>query len=101
MRLLGIVRGAGYGELTIRQPEGFGGARENERERLERLGRGADVDVGLGVADGLEHVAIRVADGETAAVDALEEIAARDGRDRGVLRQTGVAAHPATHPRSG
>ena len=85
----------------VRQPEGVGGAREDERERLERLGRGAGVDVGFGVADGLEYVAIGVADDETPAVDALDERAARDGRERGVLGQTGVVRDLATHPRGG
>ena len=52
--LLGIVRGTGYGELSVRKPEGICGAREYERQGLERLGRGAGVDVGIGVTNGLE-----------------------------------------------
>ena len=93
VRLLGVVRGAGYGELSVRQPESVGGPREDERERLERLGRGAGVDVGFGVADGLEYVAIGIADGETPAVDALDKRAARNGRERCVL---GRPASPGT-----
>jgi hypothetical protein len=101
VRLLGVVRSAGYGELSIRQPQGVGGPREDERQRLERLGRRAGVDVGLRIADGLEHVATGVADSETPAVDALDERSARDGRERGVLGQTGLAWDLATHPRGG
>src|SRR5215203_6823049 len=101
MRFLGVVRSADYAELSIRQPEGVGCARVDERERLERFGRGAGVDVGFGVANGLEHDAIGIADGETPAVDALHQRAARDGSERDVLGQTCVAWALATHPRDG
>src|SRR5215211_4112945 len=101
VRLLGVVRGAGHGEFPIRKPEGVGGAREDERQGLERLGRGAGVDVGFGIANGLEYVAIRITDGETPAVDALEKCAARYGRDWSILGQAGVLGHLAIHPRSG
>ena len=101
VRLLGIVRSADYGELSIRQPEGVGCARVDERERLERFGRGAGVDVGFGVANCFEYVAIRIADDETPAVDALDQRAPRDGSERGVLRKTSLARDRATHPRDG
>src|SRR5919112_1691400 len=91
VRLLGVVRSAGYGELSICQSKGVGGARKDERQRLERLGRGAGVDVGLRIAHGLEHLAIGVADNETTAVDALDERSAHEGCERCVLGQTGVA----------
>jgi hypothetical protein len=97
----GVVRGAGYGELSICQSKGVGGARKDERQRLERLGRGAGVDVGLRIAHGLEHLAIGVADNETTAVDALNERSAREGCERCVLGQTGVAWDLATHPIGG
>jgi hypothetical protein len=99
VRLLGVVRSADYGELSIRQPEGVGCARVDEREPLERFGRGAGVDVGFGVANGLEYVAIGLADDETPAVDALDQRATRDGSERDVLWQTGVAWDLSTHPR--
>src|SRR5215208_2400539 len=79
VRLLGVVRGAGYGEFSVCLPEGVGYPREDELERLERLGRGAGVDGGFGIANGLEYFAIGVADGETPPVDALDERATRDG----------------------
>src|SRR5829696_2063099 len=99
VRLLGVVRSADYGELSVRQPEGVGCARADERERLERFGRGAGVDVGFGVANGLEYVAIGVADDETTAVDALDQRAPREGGERCVLWQTGGAWNLATHLR--
>ena len=37
VRLLGVVRGARDGQLLVREPEGIGGAGEDERDGLEGL----------------------------------------------------------------
>ena len=81
--LLGVVRGAGDGEFFVRQAEGVGGSGEDERESLKRLGRGAGVEVGFGIADTFEYVAFRIADDEAPTVDALDEHAAPHGYERG------------------
>src|SRR5215212_6429674 len=74
MRLLGIVRGAGDGKLLIRKAERIGGPGEDERECLKGFGRGAEVDVRFGVAQGFEHVAPGITGGKAAAVDALDQL---------------------------
>ena len=73
----------GDGEFFVRQAEGVGGSGEDERESLERLGRGAGVEVGFGIADAFEYVAFRIADDEAPTVDALDERAAPHGYERG------------------
>jgi hypothetical protein len=99
MGLLGIVRGAGHGEFLIREPELVGCPGENQWEGLERFARGSRIDVGLGVADGFQQVAFRVADGETTAVDALHERAAPDGHEGSILGQSSLVYRRVTHQR--
>jgi hypothetical protein len=100
VRSFGVVGGAGDGEFLVCEPEGVGGAGEDERERLAGLGRGAGVDVGLRVAHGVEDVAARVADDDASPVDALEERAAPDGGERTVLRQADATLRETTHRRA-
>jgi hypothetical protein len=85
VRLLGVVRGAGDGELLVSQTKGIRGAGENERQRLEGFGRRACVDVALRLAHGLDDVSFRVADGEAPPVDALDERSAPESDERRVL----------------
>jgi hypothetical protein len=99
--ILGVVRGASHGEFLVRQPELVGGSGENQREGLKRFAGGSGVDVGSGIAHGFQQLAFRVADGETTAVDALDERAAPDGRERGILGQSSLVYHRATHRRDG
>src|SRR3712207_3080861 len=94
VRLFAVVRGAGDGELLARQAEGVGGPREDERQRLEGLGRGARVDVACRVAHGLDDVTLRVADGDAPAVDALDELPAPEGDERRVLGEPGGEVLP-------
>src|SRR5918994_602507 len=88
-RLFAVVGGAGDGELLTRQPHRLGGSGEDERQRLEGLGRGARVDVALRVADRFDNVPLRVADGDAPAVDALDQRTAPEGHERRVLGEPG------------
>jgi len=85
VRFLGVVRGAGDGELLVREPQSVGGAREDERDRLEGFGRGSGVCVPFRIAHGLDDLPFRVADGDAPPVDALDERTAPDGDERRVL----------------
>jgi hypothetical protein len=85
VRFLGVMRGAGDGELLVRQAQGACGAGEDEGKRLEGLGRGARIDVAFRVANGLDDVSFRVADGDASPVDALDERPAPEGDERRVL----------------
>src|SRR5215217_454157 len=85
VRLLGVVRGTGDGELFVRQAESVGGAGENKGQRLEGFGRGAGVDVALRVAHGLDDVPFLVADGDAPPVDAFDQRPSPEGDERRVL----------------
>src|SRR5919202_4430375 len=73
---LGVMGGAGDRDLLAREPEDVGCPGEDERQRLERLGRGSQADVPLGVSPRLDNLAKRVRYDVTSAMHALDEVSA-------------------------
>ena len=72
------VRGAREGELAVGEPERIGGAALDQRQCLHGLGCGARVHGRLDVAQREHHPAVAVDDDGTAAMLALDAVAARD-----------------------
>jgi hypothetical protein len=95
VRFLGAVRGAGDGELLVREPQRVCGTGADERDRLEGFGRGAGVCVAFRVAHGLDELPFGVADGDASPVYVLHEIAASHGDERCVLGESpGLQIYP-------
>jgi hypothetical protein len=76
--------GAGDREFFAREPKGVRRPREDQRQRLEGLGRRAQIDVTFGVPQGVFPLPLSVANDVTAIMDALDQVPAPDGDDRRV-----------------
>jgi hypothetical protein len=79
---LATVGGAGNRELLARDPELVRRPGEDERQRLEGLGRGTQVYETLGVAQRVQRLPPRVAHYVAAAMDALDKLPTPDGGNR-------------------
>src|SRR5919199_1507377 len=86
---LGAMGGAGDRNLLTREPEDVGRPGENERQRLERLGRGSQADVPLGVSPRLDNPAARVRYDVASPMYALDEAPTPHGDDRRVEQGIG------------
>ncbi len=78
VKRLAAVRGAGERELRLAQPEGVGGAGFDQGQRLQHLDGRARVDRVLDIATRPSEPARRIGDGDSAAMAALHQVAARD-----------------------
>ena len=90
---LAVVGGAGERQFLVGDAEGVGGAGFDQRDRLERLDRGAGEDRLFEIAPMGDDMAVGIDDGRDAPVARLDHAAARDfdqdGRFGGA--QLGVA----------
>src|SRR5215217_6402068 len=86
---LGAVGGAGNRELLAREPEGVSRPREDKWQRLEGLGRRPQVDVTLGVSQGVPFLPLSITKDVTAVMEAFDQVSAPDGSDGRVRREVG------------
>ena len=84
---LAAVRGARDGELLVAEVEALGGAAFHEGDRLQGLHGRAREDRPQHIADGGDHAAIGIADGDGAAVRRFENAAACGFGEDGVEGQ--------------
>jgi hypothetical protein len=83
MARFGIVRGGGERDLRGAELEAVGRARFHQRDRQQRLDRGAAVDRQLDIAPGAHDAAMRVDHGDAGVMAALHHLAAHHlGEDR-------------------
>jgi hypothetical protein len=77
------VRGAEQRDLVVAEPELPFAARRQQRHRLERLRRGAQINRQAGVAEKSEKGAVLVHDGDGPSMDGFDAAAPEDpGHDR-------------------
>ena len=91
---LAAVRRAGQRELRVDQPEALGRAGGHQRQRLQALDGGARVDGAVDVAALAQHGAGGVDDGERAAMEGLDDVAAPEFDEDGLghARAPGIGA---------
>ena len=84
MGLRAGMRGAGERDLRRAEAEAVGGARLDERDRLQRLDRRAGKDGRGHIADGRHDLAVRPHHGDGAGVHALDQRPARQLDEDGI-----------------
>ena len=92
MHRLAGMRGAGERDLRAAQAITIRRAALDERQRLQRLDGGARKHWRFDIAKRQHGSAVRIADGDRAAMDALDPRAARDFGEYGIARVSHVAA---------